>query len=1710
MESIQKEVKRRRTFFSKLGRLLLWLLSSFVFLMLLVLVMIQTSVVQDYARRKTVIYLEYKLKSRVEIGKLRIKFPITISLQNVFLGDKSKDTLLYSGEIKVNINMFRLLRSELQIKEIALNHIVIKAKRLQPNSVFNYQFIIDAFASKQVVKKIDTTSLKMNINRILVNNTRIIYKDVVTGNNIDLTFGHLDVQISAFDPSHLLFNIPTISLKGLKGYFYQTEPIKETLRKADAVLSSPPVHDLYLFNKELNLSDIDVVYKNDPNHLNSSFVIGKAKIHPKTIDLKNSTITLRDAFLINLNITIATASKAFVTKPTTTSSAAPSFKFISDEIIINNSNLKYDDQSVAHAPSGMDYSHLALQQFSIRATNLLYSIDTIYASVKSASMKEKSGFVLTNLVTDFYMIPTGISLRNLLMITPGSVIQNKALITYASLQEIKKDPGELNLSIDLNNSRIAKKDLLTFVPQLKDQLSSLAANSTIYIAITMRGKLNNINFQKLIVSGLTATNIAVSGVIKGLPNPEKMVADLNILKFQTSKKDIHSFIPEKNLPSTITPPENIAASGHIKGGMNDFYVDLAIMTSLGDTKIKGTLVNITDVNNAHYDLLMNATNLDLATILKNSKLGLLTGDFNVKGDGYNPETANATFSTAISAVTLNDYNYQNIKADGSIANKFYKFNVGIHDPNLDLIIESNGNVNDIAEPKSDSKSYPSIHLKATIDSIKTLPLHLTTQPLIYHGQIDGDFANVDPDNLVGKLIVSHSVLENNGKRITIDSLNIIANSSSDNKNLSLKSDFFTASINGQYKLTQLAHVIQQTIDPYFLLSDKKDIAKVDPYHFTINASAFRNSTLIAVVPQLTQLKPCTLTGSFTNDSSWTVSFKAPRIMYGAYTIDTLNVNATTKKGALVFNTSFKKFVSGTSLNIFATTLGGTLQNNKLDFVLNIKDQKSKNKYSLNGLFSQSSQNNYSFSLKPENLLLNYERWIVDGDNKIQYLDKDINAHNFNLSKDAQQLNINSAGPEANTPLHIDFKNFNMSTLTGFVQNDSLLVNGLLNGNAVVLNIQKQPTFTADLAVSNLSVYKDTIGNLTAKVNNNITNTYHADVSLKGYGNDVKINGDYVIKPANSSYDFVVDLVSMQMKSIEGFSQGAIKDARGNIFGKIAINGSLEKPNIDGKIHFNNTAFNVSKLNNIYKIDKEAIAIINNKGIEINKFTIRDTINNAIVIDGVINTPDFFNYNFDLKVNADNFQAINSTKKDNKLFYGKMVFSTKLTVKGSPTHPIVDGDLTINDKTDFTVVLPQDEPGVAKREGLVRFVDMSASAQDSLFMLHYDSLKVSPLVGYDVSININVKKDAVFNLIVDEANGDFLKIKGIGQLTGGVDASRKITLVGSYEIEEGSYDLSFNFVKRKFNIQKGSRIVWTGEPTTAKIDVTAIYIANTAPLDLVLGQVVVTDQNIYKQKLPFEVHLLLAGELLKPQISFDIILPEEKNYNVSKEIITTVQNKLVQLRQEQGEMNKQVFALLLLSRFVSENPFTNSSGSFDATTFARQSVSKLLTEQLNQLTSGLIAGVDINLDLANSQDYTTGTMQQRTNLNVGISKNLLSDRLTVSVGSDFELEGPMQVNQQKNNLAGNLALNYKLSRDGKYMLRVYRKNDYTGTIEGYVIETGVGFIISVDYNQFKDIFTSVEQRKKKREINRKNNEIIKADSTKEQIITPLSENKTDEK
>lgn len=649
-------------------------------------------------------------------------------------------------------------------------------------------------------------------------------------------------------------------------------------------------------------------------------------------------------------------------------------------------------------------------------------------------------------------------------------------------------------------------------------------------------------------------------------------------------------------------------------------------------------------------------------------------------------------------------------------------------------------------------------------------------------------------------------------------------------------------------------------------------------------------------------------------------------------------------------------------------------------------------------------------------------------------------------------------------------------------------------------------FTTALNINDFSFKGDTVGNIALNVNNQTANAYTAKMSITGKGNQVDLQGVYYTSP-ESKFNLDLNIVRLNMKSIEGFSFGAIRNASGTITGDLRITGTTAAPVVRGDVNFNKVGFNVSMLNSYFTMPKETITF-NEDGILFRDFTLVDSTGNKAVVTGTLYTKTFTDFKFGLDITANNFRVVNSTAADNKLFYGKLYVDTRIQIRGTQAAPRVDATLTVNDKTDMTFVLPQTDPGIEDRKGVVEVINENAPKLDSIMMARkLDSLKQSSLSGMDINATININKAAKFAVVIDERNGDVVHLQGEGQLNGGIDPSGKVSLTGTYTVEDGSYNLAYATVKRTFKFKKGSYITWTGDPTMADINLTAIYVANVPPIDLVNQQDDgSTSSTMLKQKLPFNVLLNLKNQLLKPAISFDIVLPDD-NYTVSPDVISTVNTRLAQIRQDPNEMNKQVLGLLVLGHFIGDNPLQSQGGGTGVNGAIRNSVSSLLSAQLNKLAGNLIGGVQLNFDLTSGADYSTGVQQNRTDLNVGLSKQFLNDRLTVTIGNNFNLEGQNQPGQKTTDIAGNLSVNYKLTQDGRYMIRAYRKDEFI-VVEGQVIETGIGFSLTYEYNRFKELFRKKSKRDKQmiKEYRKKRREDRKekraADKQHDENVAPV--------
>ncbi|MEB0248807.1 translocation/assembly module TamB domain-containing protein, partial [Mucilaginibacter sp. 5B2] len=945
----------------------------------------------------------------------------------------------------------------------------------------------------------------------------------------------------------------------------------------------------------------------------------------------------------------------------------------------------------------------------------------------------------------------------------------------------------------------------------------------------------------------------------------------------------------------------------------------------------------------------------------------------------------------------------------------------------------------------------------------------------------------------------------------LDTVSLVSTATADSSTLYLKAPMLYAHMAGKYKLTQIAPAVQDVIDKYYntSLGSKTPRIKVkySPQQFTFDARLVKTPLVTRFVPDLKQLDPVLFNGRFNSTTGELIlNGSAQKVIYGTNTVNNLKLAINTGN-ALNYNLTVDEIKVGPSLDLLFTSVSGSALNNKLGISLQVRDNQKKDRYRIAGQFI-AMPNEYQFNFLENGLLLDYTAWSVNPDNALMFGGKGILARNFSITNNNQVLSANTTSGQYNEPITVDFKNFRIETLTKLAKQDSLLVGGTINGNAEVSNFQKLPVFTAALNVSDFNFKGDTVGNIALKVNNQTANAYAAQMSITGRGNQVDLNGMYYTVP-ESRFDLNLNIVNLGMKSIEGFSFGAIKNSSGNITGNLKITGTTTAPAVRGNVTFNKVGFNASMLNSYFTMPQESITF-NDEGIRFNDFTLVDSTNNKAVVSGSIYTKTYTDFKFGLNIRANNFRAINSTKADNKLFYGKLFLDTDIKIRGDMAKPVVDATLTVNDKTEMVFVLPTSDPGVEDRKGVVEFWNSKDPQMDSILMARQlDSLKKSEITGLDVNATVNIDKNAKFTIVIDERNGDVVELLGEAHLSGGIDPSGKTSLTGTYIVNRGSYNLSYATVSRKFNFKKGSTITWTGDPTSANIDLTAIYVANVPPIDLVANQLSDENSTQYKQKLPFNVNLNLRNELLKPNISFDITLPDS-NYNVAAVVTNTVETRLSQIRQDPNELNKQVLGVLVLGHFIGDNPLQSQGGSAGVQGAIRNSVSSLLTDQLNSLAGGLISGVDLNFGLTSGQDYSSGTATNRTDLNVGLSKRFLNDRLTVSIGNNFNLEGAQQ-GQKTSNIAGNVSVNYKLSKDGRYTLRAYRKDEFV-VIQGQIVETGLGFSLTVDYNRFREIFRKrteeekemrrkyKEEQKVKNEQEKASQEKDKADRTKTQTTT----------
>jgi len=98
-----------------------------------------------------------ELQTKVEIGRARIGLFNRVVIDDILVMDQQSDTLLAAARLSAKMDVWQLMQGYVRIANIQLFGYDARLRRRQPDEPYNFQFIIDRFASQ------DTTSTPLDL-----------------------------------------------------------------------------------------------------------------------------------------------------------------------------------------------------------------------------------------------------------------------------------------------------------------------------------------------------------------------------------------------------------------------------------------------------------------------------------------------------------------------------------------------------------------------------------------------------------------------------------------------------------------------------------------------------------------------------------------------------------------------------------------------------------------------------------------------------------------------------------------------------------------------------------------------------------------------------------------------------------------------------------------------------------------------------------------------------------------------------------------------------------------------------------------------------------------------------------------------------------------------------------------------------------------------------------------------------------------------------------------------------------------------------------------------------------------------------------------------------------------------------------------------------------------------------------------------------------
>ncbi len=1323
------------------------------------------------------------------------------------------------------------------------------------------------------------------------------------------------------------------------------------------------------------------------------------------------------------------------------------FKFNKIELVNSRFKLKnenYLDQTISYF--GVNYDDLDVNNLNLQIENVVLSTDTIFGDIVSMNFKEKSGFFLSDFSSKSYVCDKELRFKDLKIKTPVTGINSQLSFHYKKYSDFFDFNNKVFMKSTFSSSKVNFKDISYFAPYLE------GIDNEMFLTGNINGTINKLKGHNIRIT--TGKNTLIKGNfdLNGLPNIEETYMQIDLNQLTTNRQDLKQIplSPFKN-KEHLEIPENISQLGLIRfsGNFTGFYDDFVALgnfqTNLG--KISSDIELKYDEKSKHtfYDGSVKLTNFDLGKYFDIKDLGAVSLNANVKGKGFTKEELDASVEGNINSLQYNRYVYTDTKIKGHLANKLFQGDLNANDPNLKLDFE--GEINFLNE-------LPEFKFVSNIHSAKFSALNFISRDTssLFSSNLLLDFKGNNLDNLEGIISLKDLSYSEKNKNYKIKNIKLEALELGNIKSIKLNSDNLDAEINGNFDLADLSNSIINQFDKV-LLPPKEIKSKKQ------QKNIFQNFNYQIYIKNAEPITDLFLTGfKIANNSSFSGFYNSEQESFeligqaneiGIYgnKLKNISIKSIGNKSILDLTIKANSFQLNDSLSIENLNISADTKKDSLNFSLTWDDNKKiKNKADIKGYVSFKTLSNFNLKLLPSEIYFSDSLWSISEDNLIAVDSTSIKIESVEFKNLKQSVQVQGIiSEQSGNGLLIGFEEFKLENFNPLLNRSGINIKGIINGQAKLSDLYKNTGFRTGLNFSSFHFNGDNLGD------GSIISSWDMEKQainlngkfFRGQIPTLDISGNYYPSRELNNLDLLVNLDKFQLRVFQDYLKGYASNLRGVATGSISLKGEIEKPLLQGKLFIQKGGFLIDYLNTDYTFTNSII--IENNWFGFDNISVNDSKGNKCNATGTIRHNNFKDFSIDIALDAKNFMALNTTENLNPLYFGTSFITGKINIDGTVDNLTIDIVAKTEKGTSFYIPLYGTEEVTANN--FISFVN-----KDSKNLKIKKERKID-LSGITLKFQLDVTPEAEVQLIFDPKIGDIIKGTGNGILNMEINTLGKFNIFGEYTIKEGDYLFTLmNVINKKFKVAQGGTINWNGDPYNANINLKAIYSLKTSLYELGID----TANN--KKRYPINCLLNLQNDLMKPDISFGIDLPQSAE---------DTKTKVKELLKNEEEMNQQIFALLTINRFITPKSVQQNTSSYgnEAKSFGTNSTSEVLTNQLSNMLSQISDEFELDFKYRPQNDISNEEVQ------VALSTQQFNNRLSIDGSlSNIKAAGA-------NNIVGDFNIEYKVSEDGRIRIKAFnRPNKNSLLVNNNNNQQGVGIFYRKEFNTFKDLFNLTLDKK----------------------------------